>query len=123
MTENALKWHAMEPRQGQVDYSIVDAILQWTDQHEIPLRGHNIFWGVPNRVQPWQKDHGRRHAARDAQGPRSGRRQALPGPVRRVRPEQRDAPRELLRGPPGPGDHAGHGVLGPPGRPQGGALS
>ncbi len=55
VTENALKWHAMEPRQGQVDYSIVDAILQWTDQHDIPLRGHNIFWGVPDRVQPWQK--------------------------------------------------------------------
>lgn len=55
VTEVALKWHAMEPQQGKVDYSVVDAILQWTDQHEIPLRGHNIFWGVPNYVQPWQK--------------------------------------------------------------------
>jgi GH35 family endo-1,4-beta-xylanase len=55
VTENALKWHAMEPRQGQVDYAIVDAILQWTGQHNIPLRGHNIFWGISNRVQPWQK--------------------------------------------------------------------
>ncbi len=55
VTENALKWHAMEPRQGQVDYSIVEAILQWTEQHDIPLRGHNIFWGIPNRVQPWLK--------------------------------------------------------------------
>jgi GH35 family endo-1,4-beta-xylanase len=55
VTENALKWHDMEPRQGQVNYSVVDAILQWTDQHEIPLRGHNIFWGIPNRVQPWLK--------------------------------------------------------------------
>ena len=55
VTENALKWHAMEPRQGQVDYSVIDAILAWTDEHEIPLRGHNIFWGIPNRVQAWQK--------------------------------------------------------------------
>jgi endo-1,4-beta-xylanase len=55
VTEVALKWHAMEPRQGRVDYSVVDAILRWTDEHEIPLRGHNIFWGVPDRVQPWQK--------------------------------------------------------------------
>lgn len=55
VTENALKWHVMEPRQGQVDYSVVDAILQWTEQHDIPLRGHNIFWGIPNRVQSWQK--------------------------------------------------------------------
>jgi GH35 family endo-1,4-beta-xylanase len=55
VTENALKWHAMERRQGEVDYSIVDAMLTWTDQHDIPLRGHNIFWGVSNRVQDWQK--------------------------------------------------------------------
>ena len=55
VTENALKWHAMEPRKGQVDYSIVDAILKWTEEHEIPLRGHNIFWGTPGRVQNWIK--------------------------------------------------------------------
>jgi len=29
VTENALKWHAMERTQGQVDYTIVDAILRW----------------------------------------------------------------------------------------------
>ncbi len=55
VTENALKWHAMERRRGEVDYSIVEAILQWTKEHDIPLRGHNIFWGVPNMVQPWLK--------------------------------------------------------------------
>jgi GH35 family endo-1,4-beta-xylanase len=55
VTENALKWHSMEPRRGAVDYSVVDAILKWTDEHQIPLRGHNIFWGIPNFVQPWLK--------------------------------------------------------------------
>jgi GH35 family endo-1,4-beta-xylanase len=55
VTENALKWHAMEPRKGQVDYSIVDAILEWTQANEIPLRGHNIFWGISGRVQDWVK--------------------------------------------------------------------
>jgi endo-1,4-beta-xylanase len=55
VTENALKWHSMEQRKGEVDYSVVDAILAWTKQHEIPLRGHNVFWGVPDRVQPWLK--------------------------------------------------------------------
>lgn len=53
VTENALKWPSMERRQGQVDYSICEAMLQWTDEHEIPLRGHNIFWGIRNFVQPW----------------------------------------------------------------------
>ena len=56
VTENALKWHAMEPRRGNIDYATVDAILNWTDQHQIPLRGHNIFWGIPNRVQDWLKE-------------------------------------------------------------------
>ena len=55
VTENALKWHSMEPRRGTVDYATVDAILAWTDQHQIPLRGHNIFWGMPNMVQDWLK--------------------------------------------------------------------
>jgi len=55
VTENALKWHSMERRQGEVNYGTVDAILAWTDRHEIPLRGHNIFWGIPNRVQTWLK--------------------------------------------------------------------
>jgi GH35 family endo-1,4-beta-xylanase len=55
VTENALKWHSMETRRGSVDYTTVNAILAWTDQHEIPLRGHNVFWGVPNMVQPWLK--------------------------------------------------------------------
>jgi endo-1,4-beta-xylanase len=55
VTENALKWHDMEPEQGHVNYSTVDAILAWTEQSQIPLRGHNIFWGIPNRVQPWLK--------------------------------------------------------------------
>jgi endo-1,4-beta-xylanase len=56
VTENALKWHIMEMQKGERDYSLVDAILEWTHQHEIPLRGHNVFWGIPNRVQPWLKE-------------------------------------------------------------------
>lgn len=56
VTENALKWLDMEPRQGQVNYATVDAMLAWCDEHGIPLRGHNIFWGISNRVQPWLKE-------------------------------------------------------------------
>jgi endo-1,4-beta-xylanase len=55
VTENALKWHSMERRKGEVDYRVVEAILAWTAEHEIPLRGHNVFWGVPDMVQPWLK--------------------------------------------------------------------
>jgi GH35 family endo-1,4-beta-xylanase len=56
VTENALKWNAMEPRRGQVDYAVVNRILDWTEAHEIPLRGHNLFWGIRSMVQPWVRE-------------------------------------------------------------------
>lgn len=55
VTENALKWLSMEPRQGRVDYATVDAILAWTDRHHVPLRGHNIYWGIEQFVPAWLK--------------------------------------------------------------------
>jgi GH35 family endo-1,4-beta-xylanase len=33
----------------------VDEILKWADAHGIPVRGHCIYWGIPNRVQDWVK--------------------------------------------------------------------
>lgn len=56
VTENAVKWPSMERQRGQVNYAVVDAMLDWTDKNGIPLRAHNLFWGIPNRVQPWLKE-------------------------------------------------------------------
>jgi endo-1,4-beta-xylanase len=56
VTENALKWIDMERQKGAVNYTVVDEILKWTEENHIPLRGHNIFWGIPGRVQPWVKE-------------------------------------------------------------------
>ena len=56
VTENAVKWIDMERVKGEVNYATVDGILKWTEENNIPLRGHNIFWGIPNRVQPWLKE-------------------------------------------------------------------
>jgi endo-1,4-beta-xylanase len=53
--EGAFKWHEMEPARGQVNYAVVDRMLAWADQQGIPVRGHCIFWGIPNRVQDWVK--------------------------------------------------------------------
>lgn len=55
VTENAVKWLSMEREQGKVNYEAVDGILAWTDANHIPLRGHNIFWGIEKFVQPWLK--------------------------------------------------------------------
>ncbi|HEX7584114.1 MAG TPA: endo-1,4-beta-xylanase, partial [Prolixibacteraceae bacterium] len=56
VTENAVKWLNMERQKGKVNYSTVDAILKWTEENNIPLRGHNLFWGIPEYVQPWLKE-------------------------------------------------------------------
>jgi GH35 family endo-1,4-beta-xylanase len=56
VTENAVKWGNMERQKGKVNYDIVDAILNWTEENHIPLRGHNLFWGIPQFVQPWIKE-------------------------------------------------------------------
>jgi endo-1,4-beta-xylanase len=56
VTENAVKWGNMERRKGEVDYTVVDGILQWAEENHIPLRGHNLFWGIPRFIQPWVKE-------------------------------------------------------------------
>lgn len=56
VTENAVKWASMEPEKGKVNYSVVDGILAWTEENKIPLRGHNLFWGIEKFVQPWVKE-------------------------------------------------------------------
>ena len=58
VTENAVKWANMERQKGEVDYTVVDAILKWTEENHIPLRGHNLFWGIPQFVQSWVKELG-----------------------------------------------------------------
>jgi GH35 family endo-1,4-beta-xylanase len=52
-TENSLKWQVMERNSGEVNYAVTDAILKWCDDNNIPLRGHNIFWGKKQYIQPW----------------------------------------------------------------------
>ena len=55
VTENAVKWGNMERKQGIVNFATTDNILAWTDINNIPLRGHNIYWGIPKFVQDWVK--------------------------------------------------------------------
>jgi GH35 family endo-1,4-beta-xylanase len=56
VTENAVKWGSMERNKGEVNYSVIDAMLGWTEENNIPLRAHNLFWGIPKFVQPWVKE-------------------------------------------------------------------
>jgi GH35 family endo-1,4-beta-xylanase len=63
VTENSLKWAIMEPQKDKENYAVTDSILAWTEKNNIPLRGHNLFWGIarsPNTgqqyVQQWVMD-------------------------------------------------------------------
>jgi endo-1,4-beta-xylanase len=56
VTENALKWGQMEPQKGEVRFSLVDNMITWCEENNIPLRGHNIYWGTKRFVQDWLKE-------------------------------------------------------------------
>jgi GH35 family endo-1,4-beta-xylanase len=56
VTENAVKWPNMERNKGVVNYAVVDAILEWTEANNLPLRAHNLFWGIEQFIQPWVKE-------------------------------------------------------------------
>ena len=58
VTENAVKWLSMEREKGNVNYSVVDGMLAWSEKNNIPLRGHNLFWGIHKFVQPWLMEMG-----------------------------------------------------------------
>lgn len=51
--ENEMKWYSTEKSQGTEDYSVPDAMLAFTSQHGIKVRGHNIFWEDPHYQPNW----------------------------------------------------------------------
>ncbi len=56
VTENAVKWGSMERNRGEIDYKTADNILDWTEENNLPCRGHNLYWGIDQFVQKWVKD-------------------------------------------------------------------
>ncbi|GKA58158.1 carbohydrate-binding, CenC-like protein [Tanacetum coccineum] len=45
--ENEMKWYTNERIQNQEDYSVVDALLEFTKSNEVQVRGYNVFWENP----------------------------------------------------------------------------
>ena len=56
VTENAVKWDHMEYEKGNINYTLVDTILNWTTENDIPLRAHNVYWGNQQYIQSWLKE-------------------------------------------------------------------
>ncbi|KAL5700725.1 endo-1,4-beta-xylanase [Ranunculus cassubicifolius] len=51
--ENEMKWYFTETSPGREDYSVPDAMLKFVQQHNILVRGHNIFWDDPIYQPQW----------------------------------------------------------------------
>ncbi|TKY51040.1 Endo-1,4-beta-xylanase C [Spatholobus suberectus] len=52
---NEMKWYSTEKKQGQENYTISDAMLKFTKENGISVRGHNIFWDDPKYQPEWVK--------------------------------------------------------------------
>ncbi|KAK7390979.1 hypothetical protein VNO78_19238 [Psophocarpus tetragonolobus] len=52
---NEMKWYSTEKKQGEENYTISDAMMKFTKEHGISVRGHNIFWDDPKYQPEWVK--------------------------------------------------------------------
>jgi endo-1,4-beta-xylanase len=52
VTENSMKWKALESNQGDFAYGLADATVNWAQQRKIAVRGHTLIWhdSVPGWV-------------------------------------------------------------------------
>ncbi|GAB1606542.1 uncharacterized protein LOC115209445 [Argonauta hians] len=51
--ENEMNWHYNEPEQDEETYEDSDAIMGILKKHDIPVRGHSVFWAQPQMQQHW----------------------------------------------------------------------
>ena len=51
--EDESTWYFNEPTQGNVTYTVADAIANYAAANNITLRGPALFWGDPTIIQPW----------------------------------------------------------------------
>lgn len=51
--ENEMKWQAIEPLKGQLHFQAPDALLAWASEHDIAMRGHNLFWQAEKWLPHW----------------------------------------------------------------------
>lgn len=53
--ENEVKWSWTEPQRCTFNYKDADEMVNFCSQHQIPMRGHCIFWEDENCCQDWLK--------------------------------------------------------------------
>ncbi|KAL9237870.1 hypothetical protein vseg_012367 [Gypsophila vaccaria] len=63
---NEMKWYSTEKIQGVENYTVPDAMLQFCEQNNISVRGHNVVWDDPRYQPDWINNHTTRQDLRDA---------------------------------------------------------
>ncbi|OWM64783.1 hypothetical protein CDL15_Pgr028500 [Punica granatum] len=53
---NEMKWYSTEKQEGHENYTIPDAMVKFAKEHNISIRGHNIFWDNPKYQPEWVKN-------------------------------------------------------------------
>ncbi|KAK4788408.1 hypothetical protein SAY86_019727 [Trapa natans] len=53
---NEMKWYSTEKRRGLENYTTADAMVQFAKEHNISIRGHNIFWDDRKYQPHWVKN-------------------------------------------------------------------
>uniref|UniRef100_A0A0D9XIU4 GH10 domain-containing protein n=1 Tax=Leersia perrieri TaxID=77586 RepID=A0A0D9XIU4_9ORYZ len=56
--ENEMKWYSTEWSQNHEDYTVPDAMLNFAEQHNIKVRGHNVVWDDNSTQMGWVKSLG-----------------------------------------------------------------
>ena len=51
--ENEMKWYSTERSRGKDDYSVPDAMLQFSQKNNVKVRGHNVVWNDPKYLPAW----------------------------------------------------------------------
>ena len=51
--ENELKWTAVRPNPKDFVFTGADALLDWAEQNQMKMRGHNLLWLRPDRNPGW----------------------------------------------------------------------
>ncbi|MQA79196.1 MAG: 1,4-beta-xylanase [Streptosporangiales bacterium] len=54
--ENVMKWEAVEPERGRLDFAAADALVRFARRHRQVVRGHTLVWH--NQLPSWLTDGG-----------------------------------------------------------------
>ncbi|HEX7848186.1 MAG TPA: endo-1,4-beta-xylanase [Sphingomonas sp.] len=55
--ENELKWQFIRPGPDRFDFTHFDAMIDWADRENLPVRGHNLLWHRTKWLPKWVNDH------------------------------------------------------------------